>query len=226
MSTIPLFESDDSVEDLCLLIKGLHEEMSTVHRKVDVLLALHTNNTEALRDMVAAGPELVVPFEDEAAPVVEAVEKKSIAELQAAYDEALRQSNIMLLHGTRKQQNAANRAVDEAEQALMLARFASNPATELEATVVSGRIKKQRLPDDVRDLGKKARELHKQADAKTQQRLKTLELSKGRETKESVNLLVEEQDLRTEAVRLLSEYDRARGIIRKAKKTNPNLEVK
>jgi len=71
MSTIPLFQGDESVEDLCLLIKSLHEEMSTMHRKVDVLLAIKTDNTEALREMVASGPALeVVPFEDEAAPVV------------------------------------------------------------------------------------------------------------------------------------------------------------
>jgi len=62
---------DESVEDLCLLIKSLHEEMSTVHRKVDVLLAIKTDNTEALREMVASGPALdVVPFEDEGTPVV------------------------------------------------------------------------------------------------------------------------------------------------------------
>ena len=62
---------DESVEGLCLLIKSLHEEMTTVHRKVDVLLAIKTDNTEALREMVASGPALdVVPFEDEAAPVL------------------------------------------------------------------------------------------------------------------------------------------------------------
>jgi len=62
---------DESVEGLCLLIKGLHEEMSTVHRKVDVLLAIKTDNTEALREMVASGPALaVVPNEDEAMPVL------------------------------------------------------------------------------------------------------------------------------------------------------------
>jgi predicted nucleic acid-binding Zn-ribbon protein len=78
--------------------------------------------------------------------------------------------------------------------------------------------KKQRLPDDVRELGIQARDLHKQADAKAEERAKVLAGSKGRETKESVELLVEEQDLRTEAVRLLSEYDQKRGILRKAKK--------
>jgi hypothetical protein len=78
--------------------------------------------------------------------------------------------------------------------------------------------KKQRLPDDVRELGIQARDLHKQADAKAEERAKVLAGSKGRETKDSVELLVEEQDLRTEAVRLLSEYDHKRGILRKAKK--------
>ena len=59
MKPIPLFESDESVEDLCLLIKSLQEEVSTMHRKVDVLLAV-------------TSPALsVVPNEDEAMPVVE-----------------------------------------------------------------------------------------------------------------------------------------------------------
>ena len=59
MKPIPLFDGDESVEDLCLLIKSLHQEMSTMHRKVDVLLAV-------------ASPALsVVPNEDEAMPVTE-----------------------------------------------------------------------------------------------------------------------------------------------------------
>jgi hypothetical protein len=64
---------DENVEDLCMLIKGLHEEMSTMQRRFDALLAAKDDDKAALHKMVASGPALdVVPFEDETAPVVEA----------------------------------------------------------------------------------------------------------------------------------------------------------
>ncbi len=168
MSTIPLFQGDESVEDLCLLIKSLHEEMSTVHRKVDVLLAIKTDNTEALREMVASGPALaVVPFEDEATPIVE-------------------------------------------------------PVVE---PVTSPR-KKQRLPDDVRELGKQARALFKSAAKDEAARAELLKSSNGNETRQSLYHLTCAAQKRQDGMQLLSQYDQARGVIRKAKKTNPNLEVK
>jgi Sec-independent protein translocase protein TatA len=70
--------------------------------------------------------------------------------------------------------------------------------------------KKHRLPEPVRVLGQQFRDLHKLADAKAEERAKVLAASKGRETKESVELLVKEQDLRTEARKFQQDYDRDR----------------
>lgn len=148
MDQMRLFEMAQYAE----VFERIEHKVDCILRKLDALMAVKTDDTEALRAMVAAGPALVVPFEDEAEPIV-----------------------------------------------------------------VPVRSTKQRLPEDVRWLGMQARALHREADDKAKKRAAALEASKGRETKESVALLVEEQDLRTKAVSLLSEYDRARGIIRKAK---------
>ena len=206
MSTIPLFKSDDSVEDLCLLIKGLHEEMTTVHRKVDVLLALHTNNTEALRDMVATGPVLVVPNEDEAAPVVATCpccSKTATAETV----EDLFGHRRMHPTDTETRVQSWCRACRSEEQA-------TSPR------------KKQRLPDDVRELGKRARALFKSAAEDEAARAELLKLSHGNMTRQTLALLNSATQKAQEGARLMSQYDQARGVIRKAKKTNPNLEVK
>jgi len=79
--------------------------------------------------------------------------------------------------------------------------------------------KKQRLPDDVRDQGKLGRKFLKMAAAKRAERVKVLEASSGRETKESVMLLADEQDLTAKGMAELSGYDTKRAIIRK---TNGN----
>lgn len=225
MSTIPLFQGEESVEDLCLLIKSLHEEMSTMHRKVDVLLAIKTDNTEALREMVASGPALaVVPNEDEATPVVE---EAAPVLTQSKYDEmswADRLDRLAKAKCPQCDRRAYSKEVVEAEfgyrtmeDGKVIVQSWCRECRALEQAT-SPR-KKTRLPDDVRELGVRARDLHKQADAKAAQRTKVLEVSKGRPTKESVTLLCDEQDLRTQAVRLLAEYDQKRGIIRKARNT-------
>ena len=79
--------------------------------------------------------------------------------------------------------------------------------------------KKQRLPDDVRDQGVLGRRFLKKAAAKRDERAKVLEASSGRETKESLALLREEQDLTTQGMAELSGYDTKRAILRK---TNGN----
>jgi hypothetical protein len=79
--------------------------------------------------------------------------------------------------------------------------------------------KKQRLPDDVRDQGVLGRRFLKKAAAKRDERAKVLEASNGRETKESLALLREEQDLTTQGMAELSGYDTKRAILRK---TNGN----
>lgn len=211
MSTIPLFQGDESVEDLCLLIKSLHEEVSTVHRKVDVLLAIKTDNTEALRDMVATGPALVVPNEDEAVPVVD--EKTVLASCPACNHTVYDEYDVEQDFGYRTPTGR-----DTIVQSWCRKCRALEQATSPR--------KKQRLPDDVRELGKQARALFKSAAKDEAARAELLKSSNGNETRQSLYHLTCAAQKRQDGMQLLSQYDQARGVIRKAKKTNPNLEVK
>ena len=217
MSTIPLFQGDESVEDLCLLIKSLHEEMSTMHRKVDVLLAIKTDNTEALREMVASGPALdVVPFEDEAAPVL----------TQSQYDEmswADRLDRLAKAKCPQCDRRAYSKEVVEAEfgyrtmeDGKVIVQSWCRECRALEQAT-SPR-KKTRLPDDVRELGKKARALFKSAAKDEAARAELLKSSNGNETRQSLYHLTCAAQKRQDGMQLLSQYDQARGIIRKARK--------
>jgi len=80
MSQLKLIANDESAEDLCELIKALHTEMvemrAELQRGFDVLLAVKGDDTEALRAMIVSAPAAVVPFEDEAAPVVKTNPRK------------------------------------------------------------------------------------------------------------------------------------------------------
>jgi hypothetical protein len=169
---------------------------------MDELLAIKADDQPTLLAMVAAGPASVVPNEDEAMPVVE---ETLLACCPTCGTTAYTDGEVELFFGYRTPTGRETIVQSWCRECRAL-EAATSPR------------KKQRLPDDVRKLGIQARDLHKQADAKAEERAKVLAGSKGRETKESVELLVEEQDLRTEAVRLLSEYDQKRGILRKAKK--------
>jgi hypothetical protein len=111
-------------------------------------------------------------------------------------------------------------AVDAGHQLPLFAVAAAAPASVVpnedeampvvEPVIHTSPRKKHRLPEPVRVLGQQFRDLHKLADAKAEERAKVLAASKGRETKESVELLVKEQDLRTEARKLQQDYDRDR----------------
>jgi hypothetical protein len=178
MKPIPLFESDESVEDLCLLIKSLHQEMSTMHRKVDVLLAV-------------ASPALsVVPNEDEAMPVVE---ETLLASCPTCGTTAYTDADVERFFGYR------------------------TPAGK--PTIVQSWCrecrKRKKLPDSVTKFWREANALRKQADAKRAERVAVLEANRGRENKESVELVIEEADLRIEVRRLVAEYDKARRAFRK-----------
>jgi len=175
----------------------IEHKLDSMNRKIDALLAAKTDDQPALLAMVAAGPALVVPNEDEAMPV--------LASCPTCNTKAYTEAGIADFFGWRTPAGRETIVQSWCRECRALEQ-ATSPR------------KKQRLPDDVRELGIQARDLHKLADAKAEERAKVLAGSKGRETKESVELLVEEQDLRTEAVRLLSEYDQKRGILRKAKK--------
>ncbi len=179
-----------------------NRQFDELNRKLEALLAVEAGDQLSLFAMVAAGPASVVPNEDEAMPVVE---ETLLACCPTCGTTAYTDGEVELFFGYRTPAGKPTIVQSWCRECRAL-EAATSPR------------KKQRLPDDVRELGIRARDLHKLADAKAEERAKVLAGSKGRETKESVELLVEEQDLRTEAVRLLSEYDQKRGILRKAKK--------
>ena len=74
MSQLKLISSEESAEDLCELIKAYHAELlemrAEMRRGFSVLVAVKGDDTEALHAMVATGPSLVVPNEDEAVPAL------------------------------------------------------------------------------------------------------------------------------------------------------------
>ena len=194
MSQMRLFDMAHYAE----MLERMEHKVDCLNRKMDALLAAKTDDQPTLLAMVAAGPALdVVPNEDEAMPVLASCPTCK----HTVYDEY----DVEQDFGYRTPAGRETIVQSWCRQCRALEQ-ATSPR------------KKQRLPDDVRELGIQARDLHKLADAKAEERAKVLAGSKGRETKDSVVLLVEEQDLRTEAVRLLSEYDQKRGILRKAKK--------
>ena len=199
MSQMRLFDMAHYAE----MLERMEHKVDCLNRKMDALLAAKTDDQPTLLAMVAAGPALeVVPNEDEAMPVVD---ETLLASCPPCGTTAYTDGEVELFFGYRTPTGRETIVQSWCRECRAL-EAATSPR------------KKQRLPDDVRKLGIQARDLHKQADAKAEERAKVLAASKGRETKESVELLVEEQDLRTEAVRLLSEYDQKRGILRKAKK--------
>ena len=199
MSQMRLFDMAHYAE----MLERMEHKVDCLNRKMDALLAAKTDDQPTLLAMVAAGPALeVVPNEDEAMPVVD---ETLLASCPPCGTTAYTDGEVELFFGYRTPAGKPTIVQSWCRECRAL-EAATSPR------------KKQRLPDDVRELGIQARDLHKLADAKAEERAKVLAASKGRETKESVELLVEEQDLRTEAVRLLSEYDQKRGILRKAKK--------
>ena len=199
MSQMRLFDMAHYAE----MLERMEHKVDCLNRKMDELLAIKADDQPTLLAMVAAGPALeVVPNEDEAMPVVD---ETLLASCPPCGTTAYTDGDVERFFGYRTPAGKPTIVQSWCRECRAL-EAATSPR------------KKQRLPDDVRELGIQARDLHKQADAKAEERAKVLAASKGRETKESVELLVEEQDLRTEAVRLLSEYDQKRGILRKAKK--------
>jgi hypothetical protein len=200
MSQMRLFDMAHYAE----MLERMEHKVDCLNRKMDALLAAKTDDQPTLLAMVAAGPALeVVPNEDEAMPVAEP--KLGYAYCRTCELQARTAADVERDFGYRTPAGRETIVQSWCRECRALEQ-ATSPR------------KKQRLPDDVRELGIQARDLHKLADAKAEERAKVLAGSKGRETKDSVELLVEEQDLRTEAVRLLSEYDQKRGILRKAKK--------
>ena len=193
------------------LVETLHAKVDDLERKLDAQLKrneaiswqlhaiiLHlTGDRAALTAFVMASEPTVVPNEDEAMPVLASCPC-------CEHKEATTAEQVEELFGYRTMADGKT-----------IVQSWCRECRGLEGKT-SPR-KKQRLPDDVRALGMEARRLHREADVKSMLRAGALAMSKGRETKESVVLLADERDLRNRAMELLSRYDQARGIIRKAK---------
>jgi len=165
-------------------------QFDELNRKLEALLALKADDQLSLFAMVAAGPASVVPNEDEAMPVVD---ETLLACCPSCGTTAYTEADVERFFGYR------------------------TPAGK--PTIVQswcrGCRKLGKLPDSVTKFYREANALRKQADAKRAKRVEVLEASRGRENKESVELLIEEHDLRIEVRRLIAEYDKARRAFRK-----------
>ena len=178
-------------------------QFDELNRKLEALLAVEAGDQLSLFAMVAAGPASVVPNEDEAMPVVE---ETLLACCPTCGTTAYTDADVERFFGYRTPAGKPTIVQSWCRECRAL-EAATSPR------------KKQRLPDDVRDQGKLGRKFLKMAAAKRAERVKVLEASSGRETKESVMLLADEQDLTAKGMAELSGYDTKRAIIRK---TNGN----
>ena len=195
------------------LLETLHAKVDDLERKLDAQLKrneaiswqlhaiiLHlTGDRAALTAFVMASEPTVVPNEDEAMPVLASCPC-------CEHKEATTAEQVEELFGYRTMADGKT-----------IVQSWCRECRGLEGKT-SPR-KKQRLPDDVRDQGMLGRQFLKMAAAKRYERAMVLEASSGRETKESLALLREEQDLTTKGMAELSGYDTKRAIIRK---TNGN----
>jgi len=195
------------------LVETLHAKVDDLERKLDAQLKrneaiswqlhaiiLHlTGDRAALTAFVMASEPTVVPNEDEAMPVLASCPC-------CEHKEASTAEQVEELFGYRTMADGKT-----------IVQSWCRECRGLEGKT-SPR-KKQRLPDDVRELGILGRQFLKMAAAKRDERAKVLEASSGRETRESLALLREEQDLTTKGMAELSGYDTKRAIIRK---TNGN----
>lgn len=183
----------------------IEHKLDSMNRKIDALLAAKTDEQPTLLAMVAAGPALMVPNEDEAMPVVE--EMPVLASCPSCNTKAYTEAGIADFFGWRTPAGRETIVQSWCRECRSAGKDQASPRT------------KQPLPDDVRDQGKLGRKFLKMAAAKRAERVKVLEASSGRETKESVMLLADEQDLTAKGMAELSGYDTKRAIIRK---TNGN----
>ena len=195
------------------LVETLHAKVDDLERKLDAQLKrneaiswqlhaiiLHlTGDRAALTAFVMASEPTVVPNEDEAMPVLASCPC-------CEHKEATTAEQVEELFGYRTMADGKTIVQSWCRECRGL-EGKTNPR------------KKQRLPDDVRDQGVLGRQFLKMAAAKRDERAKVLEASSGRETKESLALLREEQDLTTKGMAELSGYDTKRAILRK---TNGN----
>jgi len=180
-------------------------QFDELNRKLEALLAVDAGHQLPLFAVAAAAPASVVPNEDEAMPVVE--ELPVLASCPSCNTKAYTEAGIADFFGWRTPAGRPTIVQSWCRECRSAGKDQASPR------------KKQPLPDDVRDQGKLGRKFLKMAAAKRAERVKVLEASSGRETKESVMLLADEQDLTAKGMAELSGYDTKRAIIRK---TNGN----
>jgi hypothetical protein len=191
------------------LVETLHGKVADLERKLDAQLKLNdsiqwhlhaivlhlTGDRAALTAFAMASEPTVVPNEDEAMPVLASCPC-------CEHKKATTAERVEELFGYRTMANGKTIVQSWCRECRGL-EGKTNPR------------KKQRLPDDVREQGILGRQFLKMATAKRDERAKVLEVSSGRETKESLSLLREEQDLTTKGMAELSGYDTKRAILRK-----------
>jgi hypothetical protein len=205
------------------LVETLHAKVDDLERKLDTQLKLNasiqwhlraivlhlTGDRAALTAFVMASEPTVVPNEDEAMPV--------LASCPQCDTKAYTEAGIADFFGWRTRWADGKTIVQSwCRECRSSGKHKTEPAVE--PTIVQDEPsprKKQRLPDDVREQGILGRKFLKMATAKRDERAKVLEASSGRETKESLSLLREEQDLTTKGMAELSGYDTKRAILRK-----------
>ena len=168
-----------------------------LNQKLEALLAVEAGDQLPLFAVAAAAPASVVPNEDEAMPVTEPL----LASCPACGTTAYTETDVQTFFGYR---TPAGR--ETIVQSWCRACRALEQATS----------PRKKLPNSVTKFWREADALRKQADATRDQRAKVLEANRGRENKESSQLLVEEHDLRIEVRRLIAEYDKARRAFRKS----------
>ena len=213
------------------LVETLHAKVDDLERKLDAQLKrneaiswqlhaiiLHlTGDRAALTAFVMASEPTVVPNEDEAMPV--------LASCPQCDTKAYTEAGIADFFGWRKMEDGKTIVQSWCRECRSTGKDKTKAMPVVEPVIVQDEPsprKRNPLPDDIRVLGQKFRDLYKQADVKAEERVMVLAASKGRETKESVALLVEEQDLRTEARKVQKQYDKDRRPFGNSRKTNGN----
>jgi hypothetical protein len=175
--------------------------------QLEALLAVDAGHQLPLFAVAAAGPASVVPNEDEAMPVAEEDEtpwpvdtRPILACCPTCGMTAYTEGAVEHAFGYR---TPAGRPT--------IVQSWCRECRKLEAATSP----RKKLPDSVTKFWREANALRKQADAKRAERVAVLEANRGRENKESVELVIEEADLRIEVRRLIAEYDKARRAFRK-----------
>jgi hypothetical protein len=188
------------LETIADRLVDMHLSNNRQFDELKALVAVRAGDQLPLFAVAAAAPASVVPNEDEAMPVTES--ETRLAYCHTCSMTAYTDADVERFFGYRTPAGKPTIVQSWCRECRALEQ-ATSPR------------KKQPLPDDVRDQGKLGRKFLKMAAAKRAERVKVLEASSGRETKESVMLLADEQDLTAKGMAELSGYDTKRAIIRK-----------